>query len=302
MATTLSRIIKFGIQNFLRNGWLSVATIAVLVLALLVFHGLIVFGVISQTAVASIKDKIDISVYFKDSAPEDEILKVEREIEGLAEVKSVDYVSKDRALDAFKDRHKEDAVIAQALAELQANPLLASLNIKAKDPKEYPNIVERIQDGPAINVIEKISYAQNKSAIERLARLVDTFGNAGLAITITLALIGALVTFNSVRLAIYSNREEIGIMRLVGASNKFINGPYIVSGLIYGVIAAILSLAAAAPIIALASPYVEVFVPEMNLQSYFYGNLISFFGYHLLFGVVLGVVSSAVAVQRYLKL
>lgn len=302
MATTLSRIIKFGIQNFLRNGWLSVATIAVLVLALLVFNGLVIFGVISGTAISSIQDKIDISVYFKDTAPEDDILKLERSIEELAEVKNVDYVSKDRALDIFKDRHKEDLIVSQALAELQSNPLLASLNIKAKDPNQYPQIVKYLETESTENLIEKISYAQNRLAIERLAQLVGTFQNVGLTVTISLALVAALVTFNSIRLAIYSNREEIGIMRLVGASNKFINGPYIVSGLIYGMIAAVVSIMIGMPVVALASPYLNVFIPEIDLQNYFFANLISLLGYQLLLGAFLGVVSSAIAVRRYLKL
>ena len=142
MATTLARIIKFGLQSFSRNGWLSVTTIAVLILALIVFNGLIIFSAISRTAVTSIQDKIDISVYFKDVAKEDEILKLERTMESLAEVKSVEYISQEKALEIFKNDHKDDPTVSQALAELQANPLLAALNVKAKNPSQYASIVE----------------------------------------------------------------------------------------------------------------------------------------------------------------
>ena len=301
MATTLARIIKFGLQSFSRNGWLSVTTIAVLILALIVFNGLILFSAISRTAVSSIQDKIDISVYFKDIAKEDEILKLERAMESLAEVKSVEYISQDKALEIFKNDHKDDPTVSQALAELQANPLLAALNVKANDPNQYASIVEYLGNENLAPIIEKVSYTENRLAIDRLARLIDTFQNSGLVATMFLALIAALVTFNSIRLAIYSNREEIGIMRLVGSSNKYINGPYLVNGIIYGAIAAVISLIIAAPVVSLASPYVSAFIPEKNLTNYFFGHLPILFGYQLLFGIFLGGVSSTIAVRRYLK-
>ena len=129
MATTLYRIIKYGFQSFWRNGWLSVATIVIMVLALLVLEGLIVFGVLARTAIVTLEDKIDISVYFKSTAPEDDILKLEQALESLAEVKKVEYISRDKALAIFKQKHEGDLTISKALGELGDNPLLASLNV-----------------------------------------------------------------------------------------------------------------------------------------------------------------------------
>ena len=302
MATTLFRILKFGFQNFSRNALLSVATVAVMVLALLVFNGLVIFGTLAQSATASLQDKIDISVYFKSNVAEDNILKLEKSLESFTEVKAVDYVSQDKALDIFKENHRDDPTITQALEELQSNPLLASLNIKAQNPSQYSTIAEYLKDPGLLNIVENVTYGQNKVAIDRLARIIDTAKNVGTAATIFLALVAVLVTFNTVRLVIYSNREEIGIMRLVGAANKFINGPYIVSGILYGAFAGVLSLAFSAPIIAWASPYVSSFIPELNLTAYLFSNLPQLIIYQLAFGVVLGGVSAAVAVRRYLKL
>ena len=124
----------------------------------------------------------------------------------------------------------------------------------------------------------------------------------GLALTIFLALTAALVTFNTIRLAIYANRDEISIMRLVGASNVFINGPYIVEAVILGIIASIVSLGLLAPLINFSSPYVQSFIPEMDLSAYFYGNLFRLFGYQLILGIVLGIVSGSIAIRRYLKI
>ncbi len=302
MATTLFRILKFGFQNFARNALLSVATIAVIVLALLVFNGLVLFGTMAQSATASLQDKIDISVYFKSNAAEDDILKLEKSLESFTEVKAVDYVSQDKALDIFKESHRDDPTITQALEELQTNPLLASLNIKAQNPSQYSTIADYLKDPGLLNIVENVTYGQNKVAIERLARIIDTAKNVGVGMTIFLALVAILVTFNTVRLVIYSNREEIGIMRLVGAANKFINGPYIVSGILYGAFAGLLSLVFSAPLIAWASPYVSAFIPELNLTAYLFSNLPQLIAYQLIFGIALGGVSAAVAVRRYLKI
>jgi len=138
MATTLSRIIKYGIQNFRRNILVSVATIIVMVLALLVFEGLIIFNFVTDRAVTSLEEKIDIVVSFKMEVSEDDILKLSRSLESLKEVKTVEYISRERALEIFNEAHKDDPNISQALELLESNPLLASLNIKAHDPRCVP--------------------------------------------------------------------------------------------------------------------------------------------------------------------
>lgn len=301
MVTTLLRIIKYGFQSFKRNGWLSAATILVMVLALAVFASLMLFNVVAKTAIQSLQDKIDISVYFKTSAPEDDILKIERSVQQLPEVKAVEYISRDKALQLFKAKHANDPTIGKALEELVDNPLSASINVKANDPKDYGVIASYLENEKFKDTVDKITYSQNQLAINRLVKIVDTAKTGGTAVTFALALIALIVAFNTVRLAIYSNREEIGIMRLVGGSNMFIRGPYIVEGVIYGVISALAALVVLAPFVHLVAPYMNVFIPEMNIQSYFYGNLFSLLGYELLLGILLGTVSSSIAVTRYLK-
>ncbi len=301
MITTLFRVIKYGVQSFWRNGWLSVATIVVLVLALFVFQGLLLSSVFVNTAVLSLQDKIDISAYFKTTSGEDEILKIERSLKSLAEVKNVEYVSREKALEIFKDRHQNDPTIAKALEELGENPLSASLNIKARDPKEYNIIAAYLENEQFKSVIEKVTYSQNQTAINRLIRIADTANNVGIAVIVVLALIAVIVTFNTVRLAIYSNRDEIGIMRLVGASNAYIRGPYIIEGILYGVTSAVFVFSLIVPVVYAAGPYINVFLPELNLIEYFYGNLVQLFGYTLLLSVALGTISSSFAITRYLK-
>jgi cell division transport system permease protein len=306
MFVTLSRIIKYGFQNFLRNGWLNTATIAVMILALFVLQSLIIFNVLAKTTITAVQNKIDISVYFKSNVAEDEILKLEKTLKEFNEVKKVEYVSRDQALAEFQARPRPQAsslVISQAIEELGENPLLASLNIKAHDPKQYVSLAAYLNNESLQPLIESVTYnaPQNQAIIERLIRIVDTAQRGGIILTFIAALIAILVTFNTIRLVIYTNREAIGIMRLVGASNSLIRGPYIIEGILYGLLAGALSFAVITPLISYASPSVANLIPEMNLQNYFAENFLRLLGYQLLFGVILGTFSSFIAVRRYLQ-
>lgn len=301
MATSLYRIIKHGFQNFWRHRLLSVATLFIILLALLVFEGLIIFNQISDQAFNTIQSKIDITVYFKTTASEDDILNVQSQLENLSEVSGVQYISQAQALTIFESEHQGDQTIAQAIQQLGTNPLEASLNITAKDPSNYSEIATYLEDPSLSNLVDNVSYQQNQTVIDRLAKIVNIGREAGLALTIIFAGLAILVAFNTILLAIYSNREEIEVMRLVGASNSFIRGPFIVEGIIYGTIAAVLSVAIGAPLVYLASPYIAVFIPGMNLIGYFVSNIFQIFGYEWLFGIAIGVVSGLVAIRRYLK-
>ena len=302
MLTIISRIVHYGFKNFWRNGSISVATIAIMVLALIVFINLILFSVITDGAVATIQDKIDISVYFKNNTSEDQILNIKQSVESLPEVKNVEYISRDRALEVFKENHKDDPTIGQAIVELNNNPLQASLNIKARNTNDYAAIAKVISDTDNISqYVDTVSYAKNQPIIERLNTIISNVDRGGLALTIILACIAGLVIFNTIWLAIYMNRDEILIMRVVGASNALVRGPYVVEGIIAGVIAAVVSLIVTAPIMYIISPYLNDFIPGLNLFKYFYTHIIGLFAYQLLFSVGIGAVSSFVAVRRYLR-
>ena len=286
----------------MRNGWQSIPTLSVMSLALFVFLSLIIFNVLTQNTLALLRDKIDISVYFQTKTAEDDILKVKKSLESLAEVKSAEYISRDQALTQFQERHKGDETITQAIKILEGNPLLASLNIKAKNPGDYPVIASYLNNENLKELVDQVTYNQNQLVISRLAKIVDTIQRVGIALMIILSVIAVLVTLNTIILTINSTKDEISVMRLVGAGNKFIRGPYIVQGVLYGALGAVISLAIMAPLIALASPYAASLMPEISLQAYFYSNLLKLIAYQLLFGIALGIVSSVIAVSRYLKI
>lgn len=307
MVTVISRVIHYGFKNFWRNGLLSTATTAIVTLSLIVFAGLIFANATTTSIVNFLKDKIDVSVYFQLNTPEDEILNVQESLRRLSEVKSVEYVSAERALEIFKERHKDEPDIIQSLDQLNSNPFQASLDVKAHDPGNYAAVAGYLDDPGLRQYIDNVNYFRNQQAIDNLAAIVKNVDRAGLLITIFLSLIAGLVVFNTIRLVIYSNRDEISIMRAVGASNAFVRGPYVVEGILIGLIAALVSLILIflgfliSPFIYNTSTAFDVSIPGFSISDFFYQNFFKLLLYQVLFGVFLTSISSFIAVKRYLK-
>lgn len=299
--TNLKRVLRGGYLSFKRNGWLSTATILVMALVLFVLGNLVFLGALANTVLTALEEKIDISVYFVADAPEESILAVKRDLEGLAEVSEVAYVSKDQALESFRKKHSANALIVSALDELDGNPLEASLNIRARDPSHYAAVSDFLLK-KNYSAVDKINYFENQMVIDRLGAVLGTVRGSGALLAVFLAFVAVLVAFNTVRLAIYTMREEIGIMRLVGAAQWFIRGPFLVSGVLYGSIAAGATTLIFFPLTWLASPKLTLLVPDFDLFQYFLTNFFEFFGIMLVAGIGLGVVSSFIAIRRYLKI
>lgn len=299
---TFKRAIGQAWMSFRRNGWLSTATILVMMLTLFVIGGLVLVSVIANTVLSDLENKIDISVSFKNATPENTILEIRKEIQALAQVKDVDYVSADDALLAFKEKHKDDPTVLSSLEELgDENPLPATLNIKAFNPDDLKEIAKFL-DNKKYPSVEKINYFENQKVIDRITKIITGVRTTGVALVIILGFIAVLVAFNTVRLAIYTAREEIGIMKLVGATNWYVRGPFMIEGLLDGAIAAVVTSLLFLPFIWFASSKISIFLPTVNLFKYFLDNFFEFFAILLVVGVVLGVASSMIAVRRYLKI
>lgn len=298
--TNIKRVLRAGYLSFRRNGWLSTATITVMVLVLFVMGNLIFIGALSQTALEAVEAKIDITMYFVPGASESDILAIKSDIEAAPDVAGVTYVSRDQALAEFRERHKENAMIVDALGELDDNPLEASLNIQAKDSSQYAAISEFLVN-KNYPTVEKINYSENQKVIEKLGSMIGTVRGAGALVALLLAFVAVLVAFNTIRLAIFTMREEIGIMRLVGATKWFIRGPFLVAGVIYGVIAAVVTVALFYPLSWALAPHLALLIPDFDIFQYYKGNIIEFFAVMLGAGLLLGVFSSGIAIRRYLE-
>mgnify|MGYP001561246403 FL=1 len=296
------RIFNVGWTNFKRNSYLSIGTTGVMVLVLFLFSGLMSLNYLASQIVSSLEEKVDVSVYFKNDASEEEIAKVKSDLESLGTVKNVEYVSKDQALDEFKERHAGDTLVQNSLAELDENPLQASLNVKASDSSQYASIVTFLEGNKFRSLVDKINFYENEQVIARVLAISGGLRNWGFLLTMALALIAVLVTFNTVRLTIYSQKQEIEIMRLVGGSNWHIKAPYLVEGGLYGVLAAGIVAVVFYPVAYFISPKIETLMPGVSLISYFVSNIFQFVPLIFFIGILLGVTSSFVAIRRFLKI
>ena len=245
------RIFKSGLQNFLRSGFVSLSSVLVITITLFIIVSSLLLGGFLNYSLDQVKNKVDVNVYFVTTAQESDILSVKKSLEALPEVSSVEYISRDQALADFKEKHKSDDLTLQALDELGDNPLGATLNIKAKDPSQYAGIAKYLDDMSSselsqggLKIIDKVNYAQNKIVIDRLNSIVNSVNTMGLWFAIVFIFISILVTFNTIRLTIFMSKDEISVMRLVGASSPYVKGPFIVSGLLCGTSAAIIILIA----------------------------------------------------------
>lgn len=302
MFTSFKRVFLVGFQNFWRNGWLSVTTASVMVLVLSMILSLLMISVLTEAVVQHLQNQIDISVYFKQKTDEADILGVKNNLIALKEVKSVEYVSESEALAKFKDKHKSDTIISQVLGELDSNPLEASLNIKAKSPDQFSQIAQFLDDEKYAPFVSKVNYYENQSTIDRLTGVISAIRKIGFSITLALSVIAVLVALNTIRIAIYTLKEEIGIMKLVGATNWFIRGPFLVEGVLYGFVSATATIIVFYPIMFLISPAVDSFFPGSDLFLYFQSNMLTLWFIVLLCGIMLGVFGSMIAIRKYLKI
>lgn len=301
MFTLLKRIIRSGWLNLKRQSGLTFATFFIMVMTISLVTFLFLFQGMTQFLISDLKEKIDISVYFKKDSTEEDILEVKEELAQTSEVKSVEYISREEALEKFTQRHKDNPILMESLAEVGENPLLASLNIKAGQASQYEAVSNFLETGPFKNLIEKIDYRQNREIIEKVFMISSNINFTGIAFGLILGFIALLVAFNTIRLAIYSSREEISIMRLVGASNWFIRGPFIFQGIVVGIAATLITLLIFTIAIFFLSPKIETLLPGFNLLSYFGGHFWILLLIQLTTGIGLGVISSWIAIRKYLE-
>lgn len=304
--TDSKRIVRWGLINFYRNTVVSIASILMMTVTLTVIGVMIFLNAILGFSLAQIQSKVDVNVYFYPRASESQITDVQSMLEKLPEVAQVEYVSKEQALENFKNRHANDYLTLQALDELGNNPLGATLNIRAQEAGQYESIAKMLEAKTNLTVgsgaiIEKINYAQNREIIARLTGIMSSVKTLGLAITLFFVLISILITFNTIRLAIYMARDEILNMRMVGAENKYIQGPFMVEGVVYGLVSAIITLVLFYPITLWITHNTESFFGGMNLLQYYGDNFLQLFLILVVSGILIGMISAWFAIRKYLK-
>lgn len=303
--TELRRIIKAGFINFKRGGLISWAAVLVTTITLSVITAIILLQAVLYFSLGQIKDKVDVTIYFNVGASPDQIMLLKKSLEKLPEVADVTYTSAEDALSAFRNRHENDYPTIQALDEIGSNPLGAYLNVRAKEVSQYASIANFMKSDNALvlgsaSIIDHVNYNDNKLVIDRLNSIIAGARKLGFLITLVLILISIVIMFNTIRLTIFISKDEIGVMRLVGASKMRVNGPFMVEGAIYGIIATLVTLVVFWPITVWFSHNMTGFL-GLDIYDYYLSNFFQIFIIILLSGILLGVVSSYFATRKYLK-
>ncbi|MDD3072248.1 MAG: permease-like cell division protein FtsX [Candidatus Pacebacteria bacterium] len=301
MKSFLKRAAKSAYNSFIRNLGLNLATMFVMFLVIIIITFLFLLNPVSQVLISNIEEKISVSVYFEEGVKEEEILTIKEETEKAINLKETEYISSEKALERFIERHKDNPVIMGSLAEIGMNPFLASLNIKALQMGQYEEISYFLENAPFSGLINKIDYQERRPVIEKIFSLTSSAKKAGSLTSVILGIIALLIGFGAIKSAIYNSKEEISIMRLVGASNWFIKAPFLIQGAIIGFLSAFLAFTLTFLFSFLFNARIEAFAPGVSMLAIFTSNIGMIILIQFGAGIVLGTVSSFVAVKRYLS-
>lgn len=301
MLASFRKILKFSWESFSQNKGLFFTTILVITITTFLIVSLFLLKGLTSSLVSNLQEKVDISVYFNLDAEEGEILKVKEKLSDIPEVKDVEYISREKALAFFIEKHKDNPVIMESLEEIGENPLAAHLNVRAWQASQYEQISNFLEQGYFRDIIDKIDFHQNKTLINRIFSISVTIERTSLILILVLAGLAVLVAFNTVRLGIMNFRSEISIMRLVGASNWFIRGPFVVQGMISGIFATIITISIFSVGCYYLTPKIGVLITGFNLFEYFKSNLGAVIAIQLVSALGLGIIPALFAIRKYLK-
>lgn len=303
----LKRVFYLGLVNVVRNSFVSFSVILVMAVTLFIVGFSLLFVQVMGGVVNELGNKADMTVYFVPGTSEEQINVFKERISELSYVREVIYVSQLTALEEYRKRHENDTDILKGLDILDENPFRARLSIRAHEPNEL--VYKRISDFLAENdifsenrttVIEKNDYYQNREIIQRLNSVITTTKSLSWFIIILLTFISFIIIFNIIRLIIYLSREEIQVMRLIGAEDWYIRMPFLISGGIYGLVGSIVAMIVLYPAAEILSPQVERFFGGQGLSDYYISEFHILIFVLIVIGVLVGVISSYLSTMRYL--
>ncbi|HSX29132.1 MAG TPA: permease-like cell division protein FtsX [Candidatus Saccharimonadales bacterium] len=302
---TFSRIVHTGMVNFARNAWLAIAAMAVMIITLTIVLFSIVTNATFANTIAQITDKIDVSVYLKESTSPAAGEGLARDLRKLPNVKSVTYLDKEEALDRYREQNANNPALLSAINETD-NPIPATIQIKPVSLNRIQDIKDFLNKPTAKKLWEDVSYRDDrKSAIDKIAHATHILQRAGIVTVLIFAVISVLIIFNTIQMAIFNRRDELTIMRLLGASTWYIRGPFVVETIIYGVLSALISILIMHSLFVASSSALQA--SSLGLldigyaASYFKAHFWQLLVMQVLLGILIGAASSVIATKRYLK-
>lgn len=305
--TTLRRIFKSGIVNLGRNMSLAIAAIAVMVVTLTGVLMSVVVGAAFNNTITQLTDKIDISMYIADEAPQTTVDELVTKLKQRSDIKSAEFISKEEALETYRGEQNGNQGLQEAISQTD-NPLPASIHIKPLDPSNIQPIIDFLNNSANVKLqdVAGISYqGERKQAIDNITHATDVLRRIGIVTVIVFAVVSVLIIFNTIQMAIFNRRDELTIMRLLGASTSFIRGPFIVESMLYGVIAALISISLIHSLFLLSSSTLQAsslgLLDIEYAATYFKEHFWVILLMELGVGILIGAASSIVATRRYLK-
>lgn len=300
---SLLRTLRFAFQSFWRNLWLSVVTIFILTLTMLSLSLVAGVNVLTNQALTVLKDKVNVDVFFTPGLDEQTVLSFQTELEAYPEVQNVIYISQQQALESFLQEHADDPTIKASVDSLSENPFPPSLVIKARELSDYDVITTKIEQSEMNQHIQRKDFSDSRSVIGVINSIIQKVSQVGIIISLVFILISIVMIFNTIRIAIYSHRDELNIMKLVGATNWFIRGPFLIESIMYGVVSAAIATLLVISMTALAVPYAGDFFVLSSEAVYqaLWNWLPAILLLEVLGACGLSLVSTGIALRRYLK-
>ncbi len=307
---TMLRIVRSGSRNLLRNAWLSIAAIAVMFVALTIILSGVVLNVATNNAIKELSKNLKASIYLKDDVSEDSSRALETALQGSPYSESVTFISKDQAREGFTASFQNDPELLEGLTLVGADSLPASYEVSVSDLSKMPEIEKIAKDSQFETAVDSISLGKTNSqnTITRAAGIQRFVTRASIVAGGIFTIVSVLIIFNTIRMAIYTRSEEIRIMKLIGATPGYIRGPFLVEASIYGVIAGVIAASSVysfifsiGPTLVGTSANLVYFGETYNFFTEPSMVLAAFFGC-ILAGVLVGILSSTLAMEKHLKL
>jgi cell division transport system permease protein len=304
---TFLRMCRYGVNNFTRNAWLTIAATAVMTITLFVIFVSVIAQNIMADTLQTVRDRVTMSIYLSTDATREEVGKVVDEVENLSSVTNVTVQSPEEAREVFVQRNRNDPQTLEAISEA-TNRLPWTLSIRVVDINDTSELVELVENNEvvaaSIDPNREPSFAgTRRDAIETIARTAAFAQQVGIIVSVVFVAISTLIIFNTIRMAIFNRREEIQMMKLIGAERSFIRGPFIVEAVVYGFFAAILATVIGYSLFTLAAPALREADVAINGTL---DTVTLYAGFVLLgmivIGAIIGIISSLLATRRYLKL
>ncbi|HIA91549.1 TPA: ABC transporter permease [Candidatus Saccharibacteria bacterium] len=298
---SIGRVFRTGIKNFARNLWLSMAATAIMVVTLVIILSTFAINNATKDTLQQAAEDITISIFLTDDITEEQRLEFQNDLQMSPDVTNVFFTSKDQALENYL-RDNADTGLAIATEFLDENPLQASFEVELTQLSQNQNLLNLINSDLYSDVIDDFNSERLERA-SRVGNLQDFIITAGLLAAGVFALISVLVIFNTIRLAIFTRSNEIQIMKLIGSTNNFIRGPFLVEAGIYGLLSGVISLSLVYSVMnRLSASGENGFITILPTAELFSERVWLISTSTIAGGVLIGVVSSLLAMSRYLRL